>query len=191
MTIRISNLQILHILGALLHKDDMRRNLLIIIGVIAIAVTLVAIFAFKGEFSGSPPPSGGSAQTATPPHIVSTMPADAPKGNTFTIQGNQGVVTLNNFYRTAVGYWPEMDAIEIESNVNYTIWYYRSTGSFEIALSATGTSNDEKNAEAKLMSDLRVDEKTFCGLSVSASFLPGGGATYKQDLPINACMNAF
>ena len=42
--------------------------------------------------------------------ITSTMPADASQGH-HTFQVATGTVTLSNFYTTAQGYWPPLDAL--------------------------------------------------------------------------------
>ena len=173
----------------------MNRNLIIVvIGVVVLGVILLVAFSLKGggiHLTSSPPSFQKGSAAEAPQNLVSTMPSDAPKGSTLSIQTQGGVVTVKNFYLTAAGYWPEADAIAVEENPNYTIWYYRASGSFEIAVASTGTADDEKAAETKLASDLGVDRKTFCELSISASFLPGGDAAYKQDLPISTCVNAF
>jgi hypothetical protein len=172
---------------------NMNRNLIIVIVAVvfcAIVVAAATVVFKKNPSSTQTFRTGSRERVVVTPHIVSALAADAPRGSTFSLQGKNGAVTVNNIYKTAVGYWPEWDALVLENNASDIIWYYRSSGAFEIALSANGIVEDEKTAESRLMKILGVDVETFCGLFVSASYPMDGGAG-KQDIPINVCSSVI
>jgi len=157
---------------------------------VVLVVIGVSIFAFRGQSgNATPSPAPEGSLQSVQPDISPSLPADAPKGDTISLQGKNGVVKVNNFYKTAKGYWTEVDALVLEKSDVYTIWYYRFNSMFEIALSPSGTTPDERAAETKLMQDLGIKEAAFCGLTVIATY-PLDKGNEKESLPLSFCPGA-
>jgi len=103
------------------------------------------------------------------------------------LQTASGTVTVNNFYKTAQGYYPDTDAVMLEENASYTIWYYRSTSHFDIWFSPdAGTVADEAAAAQALEGDLGIDQKSLCTLSAGEVFQFDRGITNETG-PLGVC----
>jgi hypothetical protein len=174
------------------------KKVIILVGIVLILI--IAGLVFYGlknpkngigtlNSSGDPIQTGSAANIGS--DLTSTMPSDAPKGDAITIQGSRGVVSLKNFYKTAAGYWREADAIAVARGSNWTDWYYRASGSFEIRLAPAATPADQKAGETALLSALGVDAKTGCGLSVSVGLPVDGGMSYEPSQPGFCASPAF
>lgn len=118
--------------------------------------------------------------------ITKTLPLNVPQGDTITLQGTQGVVSMKNFYKSVFGYWPEMDALVIEHNTSWTIWYYRSDSSFGIQLAPSATAVDQSSAETSLLSDLGINQQAACTLSISIEIPIDYGVDY-ESTPLSFC----
>ncbi len=118
--------------------------------------------------------------------ITATMPADAPQGSTIQFQVATGSVILNNFYMTAQGYLPSLDALVIAANTSYTIWYYRDSSDFSIVLALGATSDDADAAASMLASRLGVNQQELCSLPVSLTYMIDQGMDSLES-PLDFC----
>ncbi len=115
------------------------------IAIILVAVAVIVLIALAYLFFGKnnrpaaiPSNVNSYSSNATGPVLAyspnSSLPADIPQGDTFTLQGKSGAVVVKNIYKDAKGYWTAMDALVIDQNASYTILYYRLGGNFSIDL---------------------------------------------------------
>lgn len=176
----------------------MKKTIIIVVIILVVAGAAVAVMLWiqNGEGSGAavtgtggtttgslPTPGPTTSSTGTAPvfmlgdatvppgEITTTMPADASQGDTIQLQVATGTVTLSNFYTTAQGYWPSLDALVIAANATYTIWYYRDSSQFSIVLALGATSADADNAASILASHLGVGLQELCALPVSTAYM--------------------
>jgi len=176
----------------------MKKVIIVVIIIVVVAAAAVGVMLWirnaqggasavtgtEGTTGGSlPTPGPAASSTAAAPEfmlgdatvpsgeITTTMPADAPQGNTIQLQVATGTVTLSNFYATAQGYWPSLDALVISANATYTIWYYRDSSQFSIVLALGATTADADNAASVLASHLGVSLQKLCALPVSAVYM--------------------
>jgi hypothetical protein len=185
----------------------------IIYVVIAVALILVVggglFFFLKGQSGGSATtqglPSDGSSSTtsissnptamsqatlvlgdASIPgaNISSQLPSDSPSGVTISFQTANGTVAVKNFYSGAQGYWLDLDALLLQYNQAYTLWYYRSNSGFVIVLPEDG--ENQAAAESALASDLGVSSQMLCSLPVTVEQLLDNGNS-NEELPLESC----
>jgi len=170
----------------------MSKKLIIVLGVVLLIAVIALGYFFvshnsdgsQGGVTGTPTAAQPSAPTV--PQISASMPADAPQGDTFVVQASGGGVTVKNFYKTSVGFSAGEDAILIAQSERYSLWYYRSFGGFEIALSSDGGSGDITAGTQALLADLGIDMKALCTLTVEVTY-PVDNGTDKESLPFNGC----
>lgn len=117
--------------------------------------------------------------------ISSTMPSDAPQGATISFQAASGTVSLKNFYTGAQGYWFDLDAVLLQYNQSYVLWYYRGNSSFMIVLPTDG--EDQAAAETALAQDLGVAPSGLCSLPVTVEYVFDRGGS-SQELPLLSCL---
>jgi hypothetical protein len=172
------------------------KNKIIIIIVIFVIVVVAAVWKFLplgGSSGTSGKPAANNAQAVNgivksmAPQMTSTLPPNTPQGSTIVLGNTRGTVSVKNFYKTAKGYIPSVDAIVLEDNASYTIWYYRSNGYFDIWFApSAGTSADEAAATEALENDLGIDQEMLCTLSVETVFQIDQGITNQTD-SLKAC----
>ena len=138
---------------------------------------ILPVVAVGGGGGGQAGVSGGSAGlllgdgSLPPGDVTTTMPADAPQGDTLPFQVATGTMILKNFYMTAQGYWPGLNALILANNASYTIWYYRDTSQFTMVFALGATTADENAAAASLAAQLGVDVHGLCSLPVMDTFM--------------------
>lgn len=179
----------------------MKRILIIVLVLVVIAVAAGIFFLVWGKGGGagsnagpgvSPVglptvPSAASSSALAAAGAAGPLPADAPQGDTFMLQAASGTVTVRNFYKTGLGYYPDTDTVMLEKNASYTIWYYRSTSHFDIWFSpGAGTAADEAAAARALEGDLGIDQKSLCMLSAGEVFQVDRGITNETG-PLEVC----
>lgn len=125
------------------------------------AVTPVAVKDISPNLSLQKGPAGVGNFTASMSEVFSP-----PTGGRILIQAKSGGVWVNNFYASAKGYWPEMNAILLKKTSGYEIRYYRGEGRFEVALNARSSAKDNADGEGSLFGLLGIGKPDLCKLSV-------------------------
>jgi len=109
-----------------------------------------------------------------------------PKEGRILIQAAEGGgVWVNNFYKTAKAYWPEMNAILLRKTSGYEVRYYRDGGSFEVALNTHSSVKDKANGEDSLFDLLGIGKPDLCRLNVAVTSPYDIGDTISE--PLSFC----
>lgn len=163
------------------------RRIIILIVVAIVAIIIVALI-FSSQNKTEAPVTGElPAAVNSEPLISPTPPANAPKDDRIALNTVAGAVRVKNFYKNAKGTWPEMDAVVLEKEIDYTIWYYRGDSSFEIALSEGATLSAQYAGEKALLNDLGINQADTCELSAWVTFVSDKVSGERESVPLSFC----
>lgn len=145
----------------------MRRLVLIAVVIVLVGVGMAAAFTF---FRKQPvgQETGGSLSEGTggnlQPQPLGQYPG-VPVGETFTIGTAEGILTVKNFYKSAVAIVEDTDVVLKETR-DYSIHYSRADSSFQVIIMNKPTAAARSAAEKDLLSILGVQLADACSLKV-------------------------
>jgi hypothetical protein len=178
----------------------MRKKIaIIIVALVAVIVAVGVYFAIRAALqssrgSGVQEPGGilPPVATGTLPNQATTATSSFPAGNTFQIGTGQGVITVNNFYKTDAYITEDQQTVVLVENDNYTIVYNRDDSGFIIAFLSMQNSSLQAlraAAEADFLSQLGVSESDACKLNVDESVTDKTSADYGSAMGLSFCEN--
>jgi len=144
----------------------MFQKALLVIGIPLLGLFLVIWFFFSYWPSQSQISNDTGNGSAPLPIAATTTPTVNTENNQITLPGKTGLVTTNNFYKTAVEITDRNDAL-ITSNDDFQILYYPADNSFFITITNKPIESVRKKAETELLNRLGISTEDACRLKVS------------------------
>jgi hypothetical protein len=178
----------------------MRKKITIIIIALVVVIAGVGIYlviraALQGSQGGGAQEPGGvlpPVATGTLPNQASTATSSFPAGDAFQIGTGQGVVTVNNFYKTDAYITEDQQTVVLVENDNYTIVYNRDDSGFIIVFLFMRSSSLQAlrtAAEADFLNQLGVSESDACKLNVDEKVTDKTSADYGSAMGLSFCEN--
>jgi hypothetical protein len=160
--------------------------------IIAGSVVLLCILGFGAWFffghtnsaavsSGNAPQQNGNPQEFTPIY-------SAPTSTTIVLGTSNGLVTINNFYLTALGAQDEF--IVLAKNDNYEITYDTTTNSFYIYIRQAPFVSNRTQAEQNLLKILNINPSDACKLGLKEGFAQGSSMT-NSGVGLSFCASGY
>lgn len=174
----------------------MNARIIIVIVVIAVIVIVgAAAWALSRSarpFSRQAPQSNlqNVSQVLSSTNLDPIDPAAVPPGAAIQIGTPRDTVSVNNFYKTALGY--DGEAVVIRRTAQYEITYGSDTSAFGIYVMAGPADQARRTAKNDLLGILGITQSELCKLAVteviSQSADPASSGT---PLPVSSCVGSF
>jgi hypothetical protein len=170
-----------------------KRNIILIALIIVVVIVVgVVYFVLRGASPSitSTNTTGNLPPVATPSStVLDNGTSSFPTGSTFQIGTPQGVITVNNFYKTMAYITTDNENVVLAETDDYNVDYVRAGSSFIIALTAvTSSLQDVRNAaEAAFMGQLGVSESDACKLNVDEGVTDKTSQYYGDSLGLSFC----
>lgn len=143
----------------------MLKKALLVIGIPLLGLFLVIWFFFSYWPSQNETPNDRVSGDTPLPIATTTPPSVNTTEDQITLPGKTGLVTTNNFYKTAIEITDQNDAL-IASNDDFQILYYPADNSFFITITNKPIQTIQKRAEAELLSRLSITMEDACRLKI-------------------------
>ncbi len=148
----------------------MKKIILISAIVVFGLAVVVAAFYYLGSAPSGPSSNGSTStfpisQTSTPP--IAPPPAAGSSSGIFNITTPEGVVTVKNFYQSAVLVTASGSQALVARTPGYDISYYQPDNSFAISISQKPVMTARAQAEAALLEQLGISQADACKLKVT------------------------
>lgn len=174
----------------------MKKEIIILIVLVVVAVVVgVVYFVLRGASSGEipiPVTTGTLPPVATGTQGLAAGSSSFPTGSTFQIGTPQGIVTVDNFYKTMDYITTDNETVVLAESDDYSDVYVRAGSSFIITLTVvTSSLQDVRDAaEAAFMSQLGISESDACKLDVDEGVTDQDSQYYGDSFGLSFCSSS-
>lgn len=154
----------------------------IIIGAV-IVLLIIGGWLFLAHGNASPSINSITAQSAAKSDSLGPI-YHVPSSTTIVLGATKGSVTINNFYKEALGSQDQF--IVIAQNSNYEITYDTDTNVFYLSIANSSADANQIQAENAFMTILGITQADACRLNVEEGFTQGF-STKNTQLGLSFC----
>jgi hypothetical protein len=167
----------------------MKKIILIVVAIVVILAIGIFAWLYFQNSSGSPQATELKSVGALPGVATGTGPMPLPasaQSSTVEIGTPSGIVTVDNFYKTATG--RDEEYVTFASSPAYSLQYDTDNSSFVVTISAGPLTATRPAAEAALLNALGVSLADACKLNVTVGIEPSVDPAFaNQALPLSFC----
>lgn len=164
------------------------KKIFIGVFIIIIIAAIFLWFLFRSSLAPAAPINSGSANAVVSSNEFSPV-YQIPASVTITIGTSQGSVTVDNFYKEALG--AEDEFIILARNDNYEINYDTTDSGFYLDIKQPPFAINRTSAELNFLTLLGVGQSDACKLKVAVGAEPAADAGLNgQSLPLSFCSSS-
>lgn len=164
------------------------KKILIGISIVVCVIIIVAWFLFRSSPPSAVPVSPGDSGITANSNELSPL-YQIPPTATITLGTSHGSVTVNNFYKTALG--AEDEFIVIAKNDHYEINYDTTDSGFYLDIKQAPFGENRASAETSFLNLLGVSHIDACKLTVAEGAEPAANSGLSGGLlPLSFCASS-